>query len=84
MSAKLVTLVLLKIKVLRNKGCQVIISVHDITKKIVLRDSNYTGDVFMLPMFLSSSISVIKVIITSISSGFGQRVGQCEKTVTTV
>ena len=67
MSAKLVTLVLLKIKVLRNKGCQVIISVHDITKKIVSRDSNYTGDVFMLPMFVSSSISVIKVIIASIS-----------------
>ena len=34
MSVKLATLGLLKIKVLWNKGYDVIISVHDVTKKI--------------------------------------------------
>ena len=36
MSVKLATLGLLKIKVLWNKGYDVIISVHDVTKKIYL------------------------------------------------
>ena len=32
---------LLKIKVNRNKGCDVINSVHDVTNKILLCDSSY-------------------------------------------
>ena len=40
MSAKMATLGLLKIKVFYNKGDNVIISVHDVSKKILSRDSN--------------------------------------------
>ena len=47
MSAKLVTLELLEIKVCWNKGYEVIISTHDFTKKTVRRDSNYIVDVVM-------------------------------------
>ena len=63
MSAKLATLGLLKIKVFWNKGYDVIISVHDVTNKILSRDSNYIVDVVM---FSNSSISMREVIITSI------------------
>ena len=45
MSAKLATLCLLKTKVFSNKNYVVIISVHDVTKKILSRDSNYIIDV---------------------------------------
>ena len=41
MSAKLATLGLLKLKVFRNKGNDIIISAHDVTNKILSRDSNY-------------------------------------------
>ena len=34
-------------KVIRNKGYDVIISVHDVTKKIPSCDSNYIVDVVM-------------------------------------
>ena len=47
MSAKMATLGLLKIRVFLNKGYDVIISVHDITNKFLLRDSNYIIDVVM-------------------------------------
>ena len=47
MSAKLVTLELLEIKVSWNKGYEVIISTHDFTKKTVRRGSNYIVDVVM-------------------------------------
>ena len=40
-SAKLATLGLLKLKVFRNKGNDIIISAHDVTNKILSRDSNY-------------------------------------------
>ena len=40
MSAKMATLGLLKLKVFWNKGYGVIISVYDITNKILSRDSN--------------------------------------------
>ena len=66
MSAKMATLGLLKIKVFWNKGYDVIISVHDVTNKILSRDSNYIVDVVMWPKFGNSSISVREVIITSI------------------
>ena len=66
MSAKMATLGLLKIRVFWNKGYDVIISVHDITNKFLLRDSNYIIDVVMWPKFGNCSISMRKVIITSI------------------
>ena len=47
MSAKLATPGLLKIKIFRNKGHDVIIPVYDITIKILSRESNYTVDVVM-------------------------------------
>ena len=46
-SAKLATLGLLKIKVFRNKGYDVITSAHDVTNKILSRDSNYFVDAVM-------------------------------------
>ena len=44
MSAKMATSDLLKITGFRNKGYDVIIYVHDVTKKILSRDSNYLVD----------------------------------------
>ena len=41
MSAKLATVGLLKIKAFSYKGCNVIISVHDATERILSRDSNH-------------------------------------------
>ena len=47
MSAELATVGLLKIQVFRKKSYDVIISVHDITSKVLSHDSNYTVDVVM-------------------------------------
>ena len=47
MSAKMAIPGLLKIKVLLNKDDNVIISVHDVTNKILSRDSNYIIDMAM-------------------------------------
>ena len=66
MSAKMATPGLLKITVFWNKGYDVIISVDDVTNKILSRDSNYIVDVFMWPKFGNSSISMREVITTSI------------------
>ena len=66
MPAKMATPELLKIKVFWNKGHDVIISVHDVTSKILSRDSNYIVDVVMWSKFGKSSISMREVIITSI------------------
>ena len=66
MSAKMATPGLLKITVFWNKGYDVIISVHDVTNKILSRDSNYIIDVVMWPKFGNSSISMREVIITLI------------------
>ena len=65
MSAKIATSDLLKIKIFWNKGYDVIIYVHDVTNKILSRDSNYIVDVVMWPKFGNSSISIREVIITS-------------------
>ena len=65
MSAEMVTPGLLKITVFWNKGHGIIISVHDVTSKILLRDSNYIVDVVMWPKFSNSSSSIREVIITS-------------------
>ena len=45
MSAKISTPGLLKIRVFSNDGYDVIISFHDVTSKILSRDSNYIIDV---------------------------------------
>ena len=66
MSAKITTLALLKIKVFWNNGYDVIIYVHDVTSKILSRDSNYIVDEVMWPKFGNSNISMREVIIISI------------------
>ena len=47
MSAKMATLALLRMKVFLNESYDVIISVHDVTNKILLRDLNYIVDLIM-------------------------------------
>ena len=66
-SAKLDTLDLFKIMVFWYKVYDVIMSVDDITNKILLGGSNNTVDMLMWPKFGNSSISMTEVIITSIS-----------------
>ena len=66
LSAKMANPGLLKITVLWNKVYDVIISVNDVTNKILSRDSNYIVDVFMWPKFGNTSISIKQVITTSI------------------
>ena len=46
-SAKIATLGLLKIKVFRNKGYDVIISAYDVINKNLSRDSNFIVDLVM-------------------------------------
>ena len=65
MSAKMATSGLLKITKFWNKGYDVIVSVEDVTNKILSRDSNYIVDLFMWPKFSNSSISMKEVITTS-------------------
>ena len=67
MSAKLATLGLLKIKLFWNKGYDIIIFVHDVTNKILERDSNYIVDVVVWSKFGNSSISMREFIITTVS-----------------
>ena len=64
MSAKMATPGLLKLMVFWNKGYDVIISVNDVTNKILWRDSNYIVDLFMWPKFGNSIISMREVITT--------------------
>ena len=66
MSAKMATQGLLKITVLWNKGYDVMIPAHDVTKTLLSRDSSYIVDVVIWLKFGNSSISVREVIITSI------------------
>ena len=64
--AKMATPGLLKITVFWNKGYDVIIFVHDVTKKILSCDSNYIVDVAMWQKFGNSNISMREVMIISI------------------
>ena len=64
MSAKIAILGLLKIKVVWNKGYDVINYVYDVTNEILSHDSNYNVDVVMWPKFGNSAIPMRKVIIT--------------------
>ena len=73
MSEKRVTPGLCKIKVFWKKDYDIIISAHDVTNKILSRDSNYIVDVVMSPRFGKSSISMREVIITSILWGVDQK-----------
>ena len=66
MSAKVATLSLLKTMVFWNKGYEIIISVYDVTNKILSPDSNYVVNVVVWPKFGDSSISLSGVIVTSI------------------
>ena len=66
MSAKIATPGLLKIKVFWNKGYDIINSVHDVTSKILSRDSNYIKDMVMWLKSGKTRISVREVIMTSI------------------
>ena len=47
MSAKITTLSLLRIKIFRNKGYEIIIYVYDVITKNLSRDSNFIVDVVM-------------------------------------
>ena len=62
MSAKMATPGLLKIKFSWKKVYGVIIPVHDVTNKILSRDSNYNVNMVMWQKFGNSSISVREVI----------------------
>ena len=62
----LATTGLFTVMILWNKGYDVIIFVYDVTKQILLRESNYILDVITWPKFGNSSISMREVIITSI------------------
>ena len=66
MSAKITTPGLLKIKILWNKGFDVVCFFHDVINKILSGDSRYIGDVIMWPKFGKCGISMREVIITSI------------------
>ena len=65
MSAKLSSPALLKLMIFQNKGYDVIILEYEVTNKILSRESNYVVDVGMWPTFGNCSISMRKVIITS-------------------
>ena len=65
MSAKMVTLAFLQIKVFWKKGYDVIIFVYDVIDNTLSRDSNYIVDVVMWKKFDNSSTSMREVIITS-------------------
>ena len=56
-----------------NKVYDVIAFVHDVTNKILPRDSNYIVDLVMWPKFGNCSISMREVFITSILQGIDQR-----------
>ena len=65
-SVKMATSGLLKITLFWNKSYDVIISINDVTKQILSRDSNYIVDVFIWPKFNNSSIGMRDVITTLI------------------
>ena len=66
MPAKVAALGLPKIKVFWSKGYDILTSVHELTNKIVLCESNYIVGLVMWPKFGNSSVSIREVIITSI------------------
>ena len=73
MSAKLIILDLLKIKLIWNKGYDVIIFHYDVNK-ILSRGSNYFVEAVIWPKFGNCSICMREVIITWILKGFDQKI----------
>ena len=67
-SAKLDTLDLLKIEAFSNKSYDIIISVYDVTNKILSCDTNSTVGAFTWPMFGTVVFLWEKFFITSITS----------------
>ena len=65
-SAKLVTLGLFKVKLFWNKCYGLIISVHDVTRKILWLDSIYIAVIYGLCKVMYVRVFVREVIITSI------------------
>ena len=63
--SKVAILGLFKIEVFWNKDYEVTISAHDVTYKILSRDSNHIVDVVGWPKFGNSNISMREVIIIS-------------------
>ena len=70
MSTKVTTLGVLKMKILWKKIYDVLISVYDVTSKILSRGSNAIVDVVMWPKFANFIISKRKGIMTSILQRF--------------
>ena len=66
MSVNLTTVGLVQIKVLWNKSYNFLISVHDVTSKILSCNSNYFVDVVLWPKFGNPNISMRAFIIMSI------------------
>ena len=63
--AKMDRLGFLKIELFWNNSHDLIISVHDVTNKILSHNSNYIVDVVMWSKFGNSSICMREVIIAS-------------------
>ena len=63
-SGKLAIPNLLKIKIFKNKGYDVIDFDYQVTNKVLSHGSNYVVDVVMRPKFGNCSISVREVIMT--------------------
>ena len=66
MSAKLAPLGLFKINAFWNKVHHVISFIHDVTKNILLHESDYIEALVIWPKFGDSSISMREIIIASI------------------
>ena len=64
-SAKMDRLGFLKTELFWNNSHDLIISVHDVTNKILSHNSNYIVDVVMWSKFGNSSICMREVIIAS-------------------
>ena len=70
MSAKLTTLGVLKRKMLWNKIYDILISVYDVTNKVLSRGSNYIVDMAMRLKFANFSISMREGAMKSILQRF--------------
>ena len=66
MPAKMASLDLLQIKLFWNNRYDAIISVYNVTNKILSRDWNYIAGVIIWPKFGNSVISMREIIIISV------------------
>ena len=72
-SAKFASPIFLEIKVFWSKGYDAIISISDITSKVLPSDLNYIANVLMWPEFGNSNGSMTKIIVTLILWRFDQK-----------